>query len=220
MTMSAKRNSVQKVTEMERCGCFGSAFSVKPSKVKDSWSLGEPLFDDKVEDGEKESSYDDHSINKGNEETEFHSPVKRSEEIIRGKILKGLICREIAVKESHELICLEDEDGNKMVNEYVRECKIGEGSYAKVVLYRSKVDQKHYAIKGFHKSHLLKLRVAPSEAAMTDVLREVMIMKFLSHPNIVNLVEVIDDPTTNHFYMGKWIDEATGPLGGLRQSTA
>lgn len=27
-------------------------------------------------------------------------------------------------------------------------------------------------------------------------------MKVLSHPNIVNLVEVIDDPATDHFYMG------------------
>ncbi|RRT77369.1 hypothetical protein BHE74_00007555 [Ensete ventricosum] len=66
----------------------------------------------------------------------------------------------------------------------------------------------------FHKSHLLKLRVAPSETAMTDVFREVSIlfstmfslqvaiMKMLDHPNIVNLVEVIDDPDTDHFYMG------------------
>lgn len=27
-------------------------------------------------------------------------------------------------------------------------------------------------------------------------------MKVLNHPNIVNLIEVIDDPTTDHFYMG------------------
>lgn len=27
-------------------------------------------------------------------------------------------------------------------------------------------------------------------------------MKMLEHPNIVNLIEVIDDPTTDHFYMG------------------
>lgn len=27
-------------------------------------------------------------------------------------------------------------------------------------------------------------------------------MKIVEHPNIVNLVEVIDDPTTDHFYMG------------------
>jgi [calcium/calmodulin-dependent protein kinase] kinase len=37
---------------------------------------------------------------------------------------------------------------------------------------------------------------------MSDVLREVMIMKILEHPNIVNLIEVIDDPETDHFYMG------------------
>lgn len=87
--------------------------------------------------------------------------------------------------------------------------------------------------QAFHKSHLLRLRVAPSETAMSDVLREVsfvfcmafsktaisflgevvvyallshriqvMIMKILEHPNIVNLIEVIDDPETDHFYMG------------------
>ena len=27
-------------------------------------------------------------------------------------------------------------------------------------------------------------------------------MKILEHPNIVNLIEVIDDPETDHFYMG------------------
>lgn len=27
-------------------------------------------------------------------------------------------------------------------------------------------------------------------------------MKILEHPNIVNLIEVIDDPDTDHFYMG------------------
>jgi [calcium/calmodulin-dependent protein kinase] kinase len=27
-------------------------------------------------------------------------------------------------------------------------------------------------------------------------------MKMLDHPNIVNLIEVIDDPNTDHFYMG------------------
>lgn len=37
-----------------------------------------------------------------------------------------------------------------MVNEYVREYKIGSGSYGKVVLYRSQVDGKHYAIKVMH----------------------------------------------------------------------
>lgn len=33
---------------------------------------------------------------------------------------------------------------------------------------------------------------------------QVLIMKMLDHPNIVNLIEVIDDPETDHFYMGNY----------------
>lgn len=135
-------------------------------------------------------------------------------------------CREIPVKETHRVVRTEDHNGNKMINEYVRECKIGTGSYGKVVLHRNSKDGKRYAIKAFHKSRLSKLRVAPSETAMTDVLREVSIMKKLDHPNIVNLVEVIDDPETDYFYMvleyveGRWICEGSGPPGGIGEATA
>lgn len=138
----------------------------------------------------------------------------------------GIYCRETPVKETYTVVRSEDSDGNKMINEYVRECKIGTGSYGKVVLHRSTKDGKRYAIKAFHKSRLSKLRVAPSETAMTDVLREVSIMKKLDHPNIVNLVEVIDDPDTDNFYMvmeyveGRWICEGSGPPGGIGEATA
>lgn len=42
---------------------------------------------------------------------------------------------------------------------------------------------------------------------MVDVMSDafplqVLIMKMLQHPNIVNLIEVIDDPNSDHFYMG------------------
>ncbi|ESQ42290.1 hypothetical protein EUTSA_v10013666mg [Eutrema salsugineum] len=160
------------------------------------------------------------------EEVEQKSRSKRSEEILKYRLDNGLICRQFPVKETNELIRGEDEDGNKMINEYVRECKIGAGSYGKVVLYRSTVDGQNYAIKAFHKSHLLRLRVAPSETAMSDVLREVMIMKILEHPNIVNLIEVIDDPESDHFYMvleyvdGKWVYDGSGPPGALGEKTA
>ncbi|VAH95130.1 unnamed protein product [Triticum turgidum subsp. durum] len=52
-----------------------------------------------------------------------------------------------------------------------------------------------------NKPHMLKVRVVRSETAMTDVIREVSLMKMLSHPNIVNLIEVIDDPNSDKFYM-------------------
>lgn len=40
--------------------------------------------------------------------------------------------------------------------------------------------------QAFHKSHLLKLRVAPSETAMTDVLREVLLFPFILSCLLVN----------------------------------
>jgi hypothetical protein len=41
--------------------------------------------------------------------------------------------RKMTVKETHHVVRSEDFDGNKMINEYVRESKIGTGSYGKVV---------------------------------------------------------------------------------------
>ncbi|KAG6605544.1 Serine/threonine-protein kinase GRIK2, partial [Cucurbita argyrosperma subsp. sororia] len=211
------------------CGCFG--FTKKPkrllrpasgfNRLSEDFLLGEDM-----EDEESCSSQDDMASTTHEEETDTHCRVKNSEEILRHRTQNGLICRHFPVKETNTVIRSEDENGNKTVNEYVRECKIGSGSYGKVVLYRSRVDGKYYAIKAFHKSHLSKLRVAPSETAMTDVLREVLIMKMLKHPNIVNLFEVIDDPDDDRFYMvleyveGKWACEGSDPPRGLDENTA
>ncbi|CAL5432073.1 unnamed protein product [Camellia sinensis] len=220
------------VTRMGCCDCFGFSFGRKPKKLaRRNAHMGnhesqELLLSEDIEDVDDCSYNDDVSDTGHGDEGELRSPTKCSEEIIMYRIQHGLICREFPVKETHKLIRSEDENGDKMVNEYVREFKIGSGSYGKVVLYRSSVDGKHYAIKSFHKSYLLKQRVAPCETAMTDVLREVLIMKMLEHPNIVNLIEVIDDPTTDHFYMvleyveGKWVCEGSGPPGGLGENKA
>ncbi|KAJ0988451.1 hypothetical protein J5N97_006807 [Dioscorea zingiberensis] len=136
------------------------------------------------------------------------------------------ICRESPVKETAYLVRSEDADGHRMVNEYVREHNIGRGSYGKVVLYRSNKDGRQYAIKAFYKSRLAKVRVSSFETALTDVQREVSILKTLQHPNIVNLVEVIDDPDSDHFYMvleyveGKLVSDASGMCDGIGEDTA
>ncbi|KAL8496682.1 hypothetical protein ACS0TY_020389 [Phlomoides rotata] len=218
------------------CGCFGFSFgrkqkkAMRPCRRMDNNVSQELLLDDDVEDEDEDEDedgfYNDMTDTGNGDEYDYQSPTKRSEEILMYRLRHGFICREFPVKETSILLRSEDEHGYKTINEYVRERKIGAGSYGKVVLYRSRVDGNHYAIKAFHKSHLLKLRVAPSETAMTDVYREVLIMKVLSHPNIVNLVEVIDDPTTDHFYMvleyveGKWVCEGAGPPGGLGENIA
>ncbi|PKA55674.1 Serine/threonine-protein kinase GRIK2 [Apostasia shenzhenica] len=206
-------------SELGCCGCFGflkkfshrSLLSIRP--LGNQFPQGYLLA---------ESSRDGNSILYIGDSEAGTRPLGRSpDEILLERAKSGRICREVPVKETRKVIISEDEHGHKMVNEYVRECKIGSGSYGKVVLYRNTIDGKKYAIKVFHKLHLLKLRVAPSETAMTDVLREVSIMKMVDHPNIVNLVEVIDDPFSDHFYMvleyvdGKRVCERSGPESGI-----
>ncbi|KDP44066.1 hypothetical protein JCGZ_05533 [Jatropha curcas] len=212
------------------CSCFG--FSWKPKRKttpisRRNHNLSQELFLDEEIEYEENGSYNgDITDNAYGEDSEFPTFVKHAEEILRIREQNGMVCRQFPVKETHKLVRTEDQDGYKMVNEYVREHKIGAGSYGKVVLYRSTIDGKYYAIKAFHKSHLLKLRVAPSETAMSDVLREVLIMKMLDHPNIVNLIEVIDDPNTDHFYMvleyvdGKWFSADTNSPGVIGENTA
>ncbi|XP_065865876.1 serine/threonine-protein kinase GRIK1 [Euphorbia lathyris] len=206
------------------CSCFGFSWKPKqktrPISVRNNLSR-EYLLDEEIDD-EDDVSYNGEISDSAYEEyDELPNRAKHSEEILRIRQQNGTICRQFPVKETQKLVRSEDENGIKMINEYVREYKIGAGSYGKVVLYRSCVDGRKYAIKAFHKSHLLKQRVAPSETAMGDVLREVLIMKMLDHPNIVNLIEVIDDPHTDHFYMvleyvdGKWVNG-----GGIEESTA
>ncbi|XP_042452439.1 serine/threonine-protein kinase GRIK2-like [Zingiber officinale] len=210
------------------CGCFG--FLRKPQRYlipfrRSSAPFQEFLLPENMDDHDGIFYNRDYGNHHYDSDSGSQHVVKHSEEILLWRAHNGLICREIPVKETRRLILSEDDDGNKMINEYVRQCKIGSGSYGKVVLYRSTKDGKQYAIKIFHKSHLLKSHVAPSETAMNDVLREVAIMKMLDHPNIVNLIEVIDDPNTDNFYMvleyveGKWNFEGSGAANCLGEST-
>ncbi|XP_051195527.1 serine/threonine-protein kinase GRIK1 [Lolium perenne] len=134
-------------------------------------------------------------------ESDDEPPRKKSEDIILTRAQNGFACRESLVKETKKVFRSEDEIGSKMINQYVHMGKIGAGSYGKVVLYRNIKDGKLYAVKVLNKPYMLKVRVVRSETAMTDVLREVSLMKMLDHPNIVNLIEVIDDPNTDKFYM-------------------
>ncbi|KAK9274306.1 hypothetical protein L1049_019120 [Liquidambar formosana] len=125
-------------------------------------------------------------------------------------------CRKIPVRETTSVNCTKHVNGKKVINQYVRERKISRGSYGKVVLYRNNNNGMPYAVKVFYKSRLRKVRVAPSETAMTNVLREVSIMKMLEHPNIVNLVEIIDDPKSDYLYMV--LEYLEGTIGGISET--
>ncbi|PWZ38313.1 Serine/threonine-protein kinase GRIK2 [Zea mays] len=146
---------------------------------------------------------------------------KSSEDIIQLRAQNGFACREVPVKETKKVFRSEDENGNKMVNQYVHLGKIGSGSYGKVVLYRNIKDGKLYAVKVLNKPYMMKVHVVHTKTAMTDVLREVSIMKMLNHPNIVNLVEVIDDPNMDKFYMVlEYVEGKMVCDNGLEEATA
>ncbi|KAG8484868.1 hypothetical protein CXB51_021226 [Gossypium anomalum] len=223
--------SVSFARAMGCCGCFG--FTARPKQTsrpnfRSNFKISrEFLLEEEIEEEDDDDcSYCSEVTNTVHrDEVESIGRAKRSEEILRFRLDNGLICRQFPVKETNRIVRSEDENGNKMINEYVREYKIGSGSYGKVVLYRNSIDGKHYAIKAFHKSHLSKLRVALTETALTDVLREILIMKVLEHPNIVNLIEVIDDPSMDQFYMvleyveSKWVCDGSGPPGRIGEDT-
>ena len=46
--------------------------------------------------------------------------------------------------------------------------------------------------------------IKKAENPLDKVYREIAILKKLDHPNVVKLVEVVDDPEEDNLYMGEW----------------
>jgi len=85
------------------------------------------------------------------------------------------------------------------LNDYRIGPEIGRGAYGTVV--RAKRDkQDEVAIKVVKRSVLKRIRHGKG-TALDSALREIAIMKKLSHPNVVQLIEVIDDPERDELYL-------------------
>jgi len=104
------------------------------------------------------------------------------------------------------------------LNQYKLQGVVGQGSYGIVKLAYNEEDDKNYAMKILSKKKLKKKagifgRAAPhrkgsggtkiktAENPLDKVYREIAIMKKLDHPNVVKLVEVLDDPEDDQLYM-------------------
>ncbi|RNF20031.1 putative protein kinase [Trypanosoma conorhini] len=94
-------------------------------------------------------------------------------------------------------------EGNKVINGYVVVRLLGKGSYAKVNLVQHYRDHTLYALKILRHNNTNKARRAlqGKSAFEDDWLREIAVMKFVSHPNIVKLKEVIDDTEAKKLYL-------------------
>jgi calcium/calmodulin-dependent protein kinase kinase 2 len=86
-----------------------------------------------------------------------------------------------------------------------------QGSYGLVKLAYSEEDSTHYAMKILSKRKLLrkaglmgrgpKRGNQPTMSPLDRVYREIAVLKKLDHPNVVKLVEVLDDPLEDSLYL-------------------
>ncbi|KAL1110288.1 hypothetical protein AAG570_008365, partial [Ranatra chinensis] len=93
------------------------------------------------------------------------------------------------------------------LNQYKLMDSIGQGSYGLVKLAYNEEEDKHYAMKILSKKKLLKkagFYECPGRKEINPldkVYREIAVLKKLDHPNVVKLVEVLDDPVEDHLYL-------------------
>jgi [calcium/calmodulin-dependent protein kinase] kinase len=96
------------------------------------------------------------------------------------------------VRETKVLKKVKTSSGAKKINQYVLMKKLGSGSFGEVKLCRDSKTSELYAMK------VVKKRIRHENNAIAE---EIAIMKKLAHPNIVGLIEVIDDPSARHVYL-------------------
>ncbi|KAK9497919.1 hypothetical protein O3M35_003817 [Rhynocoris fuscipes] len=95
------------------------------------------------------------------------------------------------------------------LNQYKLLDSIGQGSYGLVKLAYNAEDNTHYAMKILSKKKLFKKagvfgRRNPKRKEINPldkIYREIAVLKKLDHPNIVKLVEVLDDPVEDNLYL-------------------
>ncbi|KAE8635200.1 hypothetical protein XENTR_v10002543 [Xenopus tropicalis] len=104
------------------------------------------------------------------------------------------------------------------LNQYQLKDEIGKGSYGVVKLAYNEDDNTYYAMKVLSKKKLMRQagfpRRPPPRGAKTAteggvqamgpierVYQEIAILRKLDHPNVVKLIEVLDDPSEDHLYM-------------------
>ncbi|XP_077995359.1 calcium/calmodulin-dependent protein kinase kinase 2-like [Glandiceps talaboti] len=105
------------------------------------------------------------------------------------------------------IVSIFDRQSYIQLNQYRLKDEIGKGSYGIVKLAYNEEEDVSYAMKILSKKKLIRkggfLTRGPltSTTPLERVYREIAILKKLDHPNVVKLVEVLDDPSEDNLYM-------------------
>ncbi|XP_070493657.1 calcium/calmodulin-dependent protein kinase kinase 2 [Chironomus tepperi] len=106
-----------------------------------------------------------------------------------------------------------DKNGSFLqLNQYKLMDQIGVGAYGFVIMAYNEEEDQHYAMKILSKKKLLRKagigfnrghpkRGVNIETPLDRVYKEIAVLKKLDHPNVVKLVEVLDDPVDDALYM-------------------
>lgn len=133
------------------------------------------------------------------EDVELDDAAKRIQTMWRGKQARDQVeAIKIEVQMTKSSYVKMKNDTVTRVNDYRIGKKLGQGAYG-MVLKGSK-DHKDYAIKVLRRSILKRKRMGKG-SAFDGVLREIALMKTLTHLNIVQLYEVIDDEQRDELYL-------------------
>lgn len=104
------------------------------------------------------------------------------------------------VKETHKALRDIGMSGRKTVNQYELFAEIGNGAHGKVKLARSQETGEVVAIKIVQRFSK-KRRLGKSQVQEDKVKKEVAILKKTIHPNVVSMIEVIDDSDLHKVYL-------------------
>ena len=94
------------------------------------------------------------------------------------------------------------ETGNPTINNYEILGDIGAGVHGKVKMAKDLESGTIVAIKIINRKTKKRLGDYDPNEQENKIKREIAIMKKCHHPNIVNLIEVIDNPDSQKVYLG------------------
>eukprot|EP00759_Apiculatamorpha_spiralis_P042152 PhF_6_TR40421/c1_g1_i2/m.60256/K07359/CAMKK2; calcium/calmodulin-dependent protein kinase kinase 2 len=93
------------------------------------------------------------------------------------------------------------ESGAKVINQFIFGHKLGKGAYGKVKEVQTPSGQR-FAAKILNKVTLQKVHKAGTQQTAMDAVRsEIAILKALTHPNVIKLYALIDDPDEAKLYL-------------------